>query len=97
MSNLEQARAIFNPVPKKIRGCDGTRCQGNYCAEVHHLGTINPPTFTGEDYLGGLQASGSLMAVWNIHEQKYMRVYGYFPDGPGRGISEDYSELLSAN
>lgn len=93
MTNLEQARAIFNPVPKKIRGCDGTDC-GLRCYEMHHLGTINPPTFSGDDYLSGPQSSGSLMAEWDIHEKKYTRVYGYFSSPFGRGTSEDYTKDL---
>ena len=85
---------MFNPVPKKVRGCDGN-CKGLRCQEVHHLGTINRPTFTGEDYLWGTQAAGALMAGWDIHNEKYVRVYGYFSNGPfDNGISEDYTEAL---
>lgn len=95
MTNLEQARAIFNPVPRKIRGCDGSRCSGLACHEVHHLGTINQPTFTGEDYLWGTKAAGSLMGVWDIHNEKYVRVYAHFPGPPGLGgVSEDYTEAI---
>ena len=97
MTNLEQARAMFDPKPKKIRGCDGTHCGPLCCQEVHHIGTINRPTFTGEDYMWGTQASGALMAVWDIHNEKYVRVYAYFSGGPwANGISEDYSKDLLA-
>ena len=87
---------MFNPVPKKVRGCDGTKCGPLSCREVHHLGTINRPTFTGDDYIWGTQAAGALMAVWDIHDEKYVEVYGYFSGGPwSNGISEDYSEILA--
>ncbi len=58
--------------------------------EVHRLGVINPPTFTGADYLWGTGAAGSLMADWDIHGERYVRVYGLFPDSNGGVISEDY-------
>ena len=98
MTNLEQARAIFNPEPKKIgmqqHPVTGM-CQQMRCVEVHHLGTINRPTFTGEDYLWGTQSAGSLMGVWNFHRHGYDRLYGYFHGPPGQGgTSEDYSEIL---
>lgn len=73
------------------------QCQQMRCVEVHHLGTINPPTFTGDDYIWGTQASGALMGVWNFHRHGYDRLYVYFSGGPcSNGISEDYSELLNA-
>lgn len=94
LSNLEQARAIFNPVPKKVRGCNG-ECKGLRCIDIHHLGTINPPTFTGDDYCWGPQGAGKLMGEWDIHGERYTRVYGYFSGGPwSNGTFEDYSEIL---
>jgi hypothetical protein len=94
MSNLEQARAIFSPTPKKIRGCDG-KCSGVRCIEIHNLGTLNPPTFTGADYCWGPEAAGSLMGEWDIHGERYTRVYGYFSGGPfANGIVEDYTDAI---
>jgi hypothetical protein len=97
MTNLEQARALFNPNPTKfgikehpVRGM----CQQMKCKEIHLLGGINRNSFNGDDVLWGLEASGILYGDWNFHRHGYDRLWGSFPMPDGGHITEDYSEIL---
>lgn len=88
---LAQARKLFNPVPKKVGEASHPTPCGWRCYEPHLLGTLNPPTYSGTDVLWGFRGPGSLVAEWNLHEQKYERVYGYFSTGPeARGVIVDF-------
>jgi hypothetical protein len=91
---LEQARKLLVGQPKHIRGCHrGEVCPGR-CVEMHNIGGLNTPTYTGADYVWGPQAAGTLYGEWNIHDGRYDHVHGYFP-GPNGGITVDLTEALA--
>jgi hypothetical protein len=94
-ANIEQARELLVGQPKKIRGHEGKPCSGLRCIESHHLGSINPPTFTGADRIWGTTATGWLCGEWDLHAERYTRLAGLFPAPDGGVISEEYPELLS--
>lgn len=91
---LEQVKDLLVGQPKKIRGHGDMECGPLRCIEIHALGGIGPHSFSGDTPLWGTSAPGMLMGEWNLHDEKYDRLWGSFP-GPNGTITEDYPEALS--
>lgn len=97
MTNKEQAKLLLDAanergfkIPEHI--CND--CPGMACIQLLNFGLINKPTFTGEDVLWGLQATGSLIGDWDYRTSKLVKLRGYFPGPDGEVITENYGDLL---
>lgn len=91
---LSQVSPLFEGQPKRIRGHGEIPC-GRRCYEIHLLGTVNAPTWTGADVIWGPEAAGSLYAEWNLHKNRYDRAWVSFPMPPHEfSLAIDVSEAL---
>lgn len=98
LSLMEQARELLVGKPVTVVGHrDGSTCSGRRCIEIHLLGMLNADhAFDGATPLWGITAPGNLLAEWDIHGEKYTRLYGSFPGPDFSHITVDLNDALQS-
>lgn len=91
----------FGPGHRVTAACYGSigkdkKIKPARCYEIHLIGTLNAANvFRGDVAIGGPDWPASVYAEWNIHENRYDRVWAFFQGLLGDSDTVDLTEALS--
>lgn len=94
---VARARKLLVGMPRHVRGHDAKRCAGGgiTCIEPHLLGNGTDSWYSNDEPLEGVRYD--ILADYDLHAGRYVRVYASFPRPLMRAHTVDVSEALHAD